>query len=71
MLEALEQYICGQCNLTHMFHEMHKIVYHERKSMAIEVYVLQVWAWEHFSMMRLIFIDERQPIELYICKYQG
>ena len=32
----------GQCMLAHMFHEMHEIVFHGKKTMATGVYVLQI-----------------------------
>lgn len=59
MLETLERYGWGQCMLAHIYHEMHEIVYHERKSMAVGVYVLRIWAWEHLLVTRPIFEDER------------
>ena len=57
--------------LAHMYHEMHEIVYHEKKSIVVKVYVLQIWAWEHLLVMRPIFEGEREPMESYICIYRG
>lgn len=57
--------------LTHMFFKMHKIIFHEKKSMATKVYVLKVWAWEHLPITRPIFEDAREPVEPYICRYRG
>ena len=54
-----------------MFHKMHKIFYREMKSMVASVYVLKVWAWEHFPMTRPIYEDMRQPHEPYIRRYSG
>ena len=57
--------------LAHLFHEMHEIVFHERKTMAARVYVLQIWAWEHLPVCRPIFEDAREALEPYICRYRG
>ena len=38
--------------LAHMFHEMHEIMYRERRSMATRVYILHIWAWEHLLVMQ-------------------
>lgn len=42
----------GSCLLTHMYHEMHELIYHEGKSMAVGVLVLQIWAWEHIPIFQ-------------------
>lgn len=34
MLDALEIFRWGKCMLAHMFHEMHEIVFHGKKTMA-------------------------------------
>ena len=57
--------------LAHMFFEMHEIVYHEWRSMATGIYVLQVWAWEHLPVTRPIFEDAQEAGEPYICRYGG
>lgn len=49
------------CLLDHMYHEMHEISYQEVKSMAVGVLVLQIWAWEHIPVCRLVVEDSRQP----------
>lgn len=71
MLDAPERFGWGECMLTHMFFKIHEIVYHERKSMATGIYVLQVWAWEHLPITRPIFEDAHEPTEPYICRYRG
>ena len=40
MVEAPKIFDWGQCMLAHLFHEMHEVVFHERKTMAERVYVL-------------------------------
>ena len=55
MVAALEIFGWGQYMLAHLFHEMHEAVFHERKTMAAGVYVLQIWAWEHLPVCRPIF----------------
>ena len=42
MIEALEIFGWGQCMLAHLFHEIHEVVFHERKTMVAGVYVLQI-----------------------------
>lgn len=42
MVEAPEIFGWGQCILAHLYHEMHEIVFHEKKTMASGVYVLQI-----------------------------
>ena len=71
MVDAPEIFGWGQCMLAHMFHEMHEVVFHERKTMVARVYVLQIWAWEHLLVCRPIFEDAREPQEPYICRYRG
>ena len=53
----------------YMYHEMHKITYREAKSMTIGVFILQVWTWDHFPMMRPIYFDGREDNVPYIYKY--
>ena len=40
MVDAPEIFGWGQCMLAHMFHEMHELVFHEKKTMVVGVYVL-------------------------------
>ena len=47
--------------VAHMFHKMYDIVYHEKKSMAAGVYVLQIWAWEHLPVTRPILHMRGSP----------
>lgn len=71
MVEAPEIFGWGQCMLAHMFDEMHKIVYHGRKTMLVGVYVLNIWAWEHLPVYRPIHEDAQEVMEPYIYRYQG
>lgn len=61
----------GYCILAHMYRKMHEIVFREGKSMAAGVLVLQVWAWEHLSVCKLIVDDRREPGHLIVYKYLG
>ena len=40
MLTSPKIFGWGQCMLAHLFHEMHEVVFHERKTMVARVYVL-------------------------------
>lgn len=54
-----------------MYHEMHKIMYQSARTMAAEVFILQIWAWEHLLVCKSIFHDTRKPLEPYIYRYVG
>ena len=71
MLDEPIHYDWSQCMLAHMYHEMHEITYQGAKSMAAEVFVLQVWAWEYLPVLRPVFEDMRQPQQPYIYQYRG
>ena len=57
--------------LAHLFHEMHEIVFHEKKTMATSIYVLQIWAWDYLPVCRPLHEDARELMEPYICRYLG
>lgn len=61
----------GQCMMTHMFFEMHEIMYQERKSFSLGSLVLQIWAWEHIPVCRPICESECQLQEPVIYIYLG
>lgn len=52
-----------------MYHEMHEIVYRDGWSMAIGVYILQVWAWEHLPICQPEVDDSRELEQLIIYRY--
>lgn len=61
----------GSCILTHMYREMHEIVYREGKRMAVKVLILQVWAWEHLLVCRSIGDEVRDPQQPIVYRYAG
>ena len=69
MIEVPKIFGSDYCMLAHLFHEMHEIFFHEKKTMATDIYVLQIWAWEHLLVCRLIHEDAREPMEPYIYRY--
>jgi hypothetical protein len=52
MVRRSRIYAWGSCLLAHLYRELHLFVYRGSSSLAADVTLLQIWAWEHIAVAR-------------------
>jgi len=62
-------YAWGLCVLTHLYHDMHFMVYRKGASLGCGFTLPHVWTWEHIVMTRLVCAYARPVGQPFVFAY--
>lgn len=61
----------GSYILSHLYHDLHQVVYHGDVALSMEVLLLQAFSWEHLLVTKLIGHRDHLEGRAYIYSYRG
>lgn len=69
MLSHGTRFAWGPCMLAHLYHDLHQFVYLGGCEISAGVTLLQIWAYKHITMIRLICYMGRGARQSYVHMY--